>query len=135
VHRLFEDRVVLLIEDDPLLLGALQRTFSAAGARVLPAANGAEGMKHFGASSPDVVVTDIIMPEAEGLETILAMKGVRPDVPILAISGGGRTPAGDFLAVARGLGADAALAKPFRSQQLLDAAHALLDGQTLADAA
>lgn len=121
------DRLVLIIEDDrPLLLG-MARAFTQAGARVILAADGAEGLKRFTTSSPDLVVTDIIMPEREGIETILAMKAARPEVPILAVSGGGQTPAREFLNLAKGLGADAVLAKPFRAGQLLDAARLLID--------
>ncbi|WGM30706.1 response regulator [Brevundimonas sp. NIBR11] len=121
------DRHILIIEDDrPLLLG-MARAFAQAGARVVLAADGAEGLRRFMSGSPDLVVTDIIMPEREGIETILAMKAARPEVPILAVSGGGQTPAGEFLSLAKRLGADAVLAKPFRARQLLDAARLLID--------
>ena len=120
-------RLVLLIEDDRTLLLAMARAFSQAGARVMLAADGAEGLKHFTSCFPDLVVTDIIMPEREGIETIVAMKAARPAVPILAVSGGGRTPPQEFLTLAKGLGADAILAKPFRAGQLLDAARLLID--------
>ena len=140
MDRTSADRLVLIIEDDrPLLLG-MARAFTQAGARVILAADGAEGLKRFTTSSPDLVVTDIIMPEREGIETILAMKAARPEVPILAVSGGGQTPAREFLNLAggqtpareflnlaKGLGADAVLAKPFRAGQLLDAARLLID--------
>lgn len=118
---------MLVIEDDRPLLLAMARAFTNAGAQVILAPDGAEGLKRFMTSSPDLVVTDIIMPEREGIETILAMKAARPEVPILAISGGGQTPAREFLTLAKGLGADAVLAKPFRAGQLLDAARLLID--------
>ena len=121
------DRLVLIIEDDRPLLLAMGRAFTRAGAQVVLAADGAEGLNQFRNTSPDLVVTDIIMPEREGIETILAMKAARPEVPILAVSGGGQTPAGAFLTLAKGLGADAVLAKPFRAGQLLDAARLLID--------
>lgn len=127
MDRASADRHILIIEDDrPLLLG-MARAFAQAGAHVILAADGAEGLKQFMAGSPDLVVTDIIMPEREGIETILAMKAARPEVPILAVSGGGQTPAGEFLNLAQALGADAVLAKPFRAGQLLDAARLLID--------
>jgi CheY-like chemotaxis protein len=75
---------------------------------------------------PDIVVTDIVMPEREGLETIMAIKSARPDVPILAISGGGRIGAPPFLDLARRLGADDVLAKPFRTAQLVERIAALV---------
>ena len=126
--------LVLLIEDDRTLLLAMARAFSRAGAQVILAADGAEGLKHFMSHSPDLVVTDIIMPEREGIETIVAMKAARPKVPILAVSGGGRTPPHEFLALAKQLGADAVLTKPFRAAQLLDSARLLIN-RPLADAA
>jgi DNA-binding response OmpR family regulator len=122
-----KDRLVLLIEDDRPLLLAMARAFARAGARVILAADGAEGLDRFLTSSPDLVVTDIIMPGREGIETLLAMKAARPEVPILAVSGGGQTPAREFLTLAKGLGADGILAKPFRAEQLLAAARLLID--------
>lgn len=127
MDRASTDRLVLVVEDDRPLLLAMARAFTNAGAQVILASDGAEGLKRFMTSSPDLVVTDIIMPEREGIETILAMKAARPGVPILAVSGGGQTPAREFLTLAKGLGADAVLAKPFRAGQLLDAARLLID--------
>ncbi|MDB5421739.1 MAG: response regulator receiver protein [Brevundimonas sp.] len=127
MDRTFAERVVLVIEDDRQLLLAMTEVFTRAGARVVMAANGAEGLRYFMAESPDVVVTDIIMPEREGIETILAMKAARPEAPILAVSGGGQTPPRQFLTLAKALGADAVLAKPFRAQQLLDATRQLIN--------
>lgn len=117
---------VLIIEDEPQLLSALGHAFRRAGAYTVLASNGADGLKRFPAAQPDLVITDIIMPEREGVETLMAIKAARPCVPVLAISGGGRTPAGEFLTLARGLGADAVLAKPFRSRDILEKAYALI---------
>lgn len=120
-------KLVLVIEDDPVLLKSLAGWFVAAGCRVMAATDGAIGLDHFVRARPDLVVTDIIMPEREGVETILAMKARDRTVPILAISGGGRVGAGEFLSLALGLGADGALAKPFRSKELLTMSAQLLD--------
>lgn len=122
---LLAGRTVLVIEDEPLLREAMARAFRKSNAKVLVAADGAEGLRRFNGASPDLVVTDIIMPEREGIETLMSMKAARPSVPVLAISGGGQTPAGEFLALAASLGADGVLAKPFRAQELTDAAQAL----------
>ncbi|MND65656.1 Alkaline phosphatase synthesis transcriptional regulatory protein PhoP [compost metagenome] len=119
-------RLVLVVEDDPLLLKNLAACFAAAGCAVMTASDGVIGLKRFEENRPDVVVTDIIMPDREGVETIMAMKARDPAVPILAISGGGRIGAGEFLSLAVGLGADAGLAKPFRSGDLLAAVADLL---------
>jgi DNA-binding response OmpR family regulator len=123
---LLQQKLVLVIEDDPVLLKTLAGWFAAAGCRVMTATEGRLGLTHFEQIRPDLVVTDIIMPEREGVETILAMKMKDSTVPILAISGGGRLGPGEFLSLALGLGADGALAKPFRSGELLTMSENLL---------
>lgn len=117
---------VLLIEDDMALLSGLIAQLTAEGAEVSAAADGRVGLARFMSGQPDIVVTDIVMPEREGLETIMAIKSARPDVPILAISGGGRIGATPFLDLARRLGADDVLAKPFRTAQLVERIAALV---------
>ncbi len=76
-------------------------------------------MKLFTADVPDAVVTDIIMPTQEGIETIIAMKAARPGVKILAMSGGGRIKGEQFLYIASQLGADRVLAKPFQPAEVV----------------
>ena len=110
---------VLLIDDDPDLLRLMRGAFERDGWRVKAAEDGRVAMKAFEADPPRLVVADIIMPTQEGIETIMAMKQRRPDVPIVAISGGGRLGGVDFLKLARRLGADATLAKPFRMDELV----------------
>ena len=68
---------------------------------------------------PDVVITDIIMPEQEGIDTIIQIRRERPGIKIIAISGGGRIRNIDFLEMAQSLGADEVLAKPFEADELL----------------
>lgn len=119
-------KLVLIIEDDQVFLKTLAGWFVSEGCRVMTAPDGAIGLTQFEHIRPDLVVTDIIMPEREGVETILAMKARDRSVPILAISGGGRVGSGEFLSLASGLGADATLAKPFRSKELLAMSASLL---------
>lgn len=118
--------VVLLIDDDLNLLRQMGIAFSKAGHRVLVAPDGAVGLKLFNAEHPDLVVSDIIMPTREGVETIHAIKTARPGVKVIAISGGYRVGPEDFLTLARHIGADDVLAKPFRLAQLMDKADRLL---------
>lgn len=120
-----EGKVVLIIEDDPILLRALGHWFQIAGCRVMTAQDGDEGLAKFDRLRPDIVVTDILMPNREGVETILAMKQKAPEVNILAISGGGMVGSDEILDLARRLGADAVLAKPFRSGEVLGAVRDL----------
>jgi DNA-binding response OmpR family regulator len=126
VNPILDGKVVLLIEDDAVMLRALGHAFQQAGCRVVGARDGDEGLSRFVERAPDLVVTDILMPNREGVETILAIKARAPQVKILAISGGGRLGAEEVLSLAGRLGADAVLPKPFRSAQILAAASRLL---------
>jgi DNA-binding response OmpR family regulator len=113
--------LVLLVEDDTLLRDSLRIALQDAGHTVLPAANGAAALLVLDTSIPDIVVSDILMPETDGLELIMRIRKTRPDVKIIAISGGGRTRNMDMLSYAREFGAHATLAKPFLPRQLLSA--------------
>jgi DNA-binding response OmpR family regulator len=127
VNEILNDRTVLIIEDDPIMLRALGHAFQRAGCQIVGARDGEEGLARFLERTPDLVITDILMPKREGVETILAMKARAPHVKILAISGGGRLGAEEILGLAAGLGADAILPKPFRSTEILAAARRLLE--------
>ena len=120
-------RTILIIEDDDVMLRTLGHAFQRAGCEVVRARDGEEGLACFLERTPDLVITDILMPNREGVETILAMKAKAPQVKILAISGGGRLGAEEILGLASRLGADAVLPKPFRSAEILAAAHRLLE--------
>jgi YesN/AraC family two-component response regulator len=87
--------------------------------------DGKRGMVLFGKEHPEVVVTDIVMPEQEGIETIVAMRRANPDVKIIAISGAAKIGDIDLLKMARLLGADDVIAKPFRAKDLLSRLGAL----------
>ena len=110
----------LVVDDDPMVCEIIARTLSAAGYSVQCAANGNEAVELFATSPCAIVVTDIVMPEKEGIETIIELKRLDPAVKILAISGGGRERGKEFLRYASRLGANAVLSKPFRKAELLD---------------
>jgi len=93
---------------------------------VLEAKDGREGMSPFHVHQPALVITDILMPEKDGLETILEMRGTASTVAIIAISDGGATSTMMFLDLARKLGADVAIAKPFRERDLVESVSRLL---------
>ncbi|MBS0334173.1 MAG: response regulator [Proteobacteria bacterium] len=120
---------ILLIDDDVVLLRQMATALGFAGFSVRCAVNGREGLRAFQAEPADLVVTDIIMPEREGIETIIALRAHAPRVKIIAMSGGFRIGPEDFLNMARHVGADAVIAKPFRLTALLDEARQLLAGQ------
>jgi DNA-binding response OmpR family regulator len=115
---------VLLIDDDERVRDALSVVLRRHDFEVAVASDGDEGLKVFDNWHPDVVVSDILMPNKEGLETIMALRRRAPDVSIVAISGGSRMGKIDFLAMARDLGADRVLLKPLTGSDLIAAIDA-----------
>jgi YesN/AraC family two-component response regulator len=103
---------ILLVEDEQLVRETLSRAMESKGHMVVTAANGEEGLTKFSEGPFDLVVTDIIMPDMEGIGMILEMRRKTPDAKIVAISGGGRTGNIDFLKAAKYLGAAEVLKKP-----------------------
>ena len=117
---------ILLIDDDATVRYALKQVLERAGHQVEEANDGMVGIDVYNATRPDIVVTDIIMPNQEGIETIIKLKRMAPEVAIIAMSGGGRTGNRDFLAMAEKLGAAKVMPKPFRPRELVEAVQALL---------
>ena len=117
---------ILVIDDDNDVRRTLVRLLETAGHEVHEAPDGDSGIAVCEKVLPQLVITDILMPEKEGIETIMVLKQAHPGMPILAISGGGRSGAMDFLDMARALGADEALQKPFRRAELLEAVNRLI---------
>jgi CheY-like chemotaxis protein len=102
---------VLLIDDDPGVRDSLTMLLQAHGLSVVAAADGRRGLEAFRAHAPKLVLTDILMPEQDGIGAILQMRRERPDAKIVAMSGGGRVDKADYLTTAEKLGADAAVEK------------------------
>ncbi len=117
---------ILVIDDQKGIRDILRKVLIEEGHEVAEAGDGAAALALFRARPFDLVITDIIMPEKEGIETIATMKHEQPGIKVIAMSGGGRTRAMDFLGVARKAGADAILEKPFRKSELLDRVKELL---------
>jgi two-component system, chemotaxis family, chemotaxis protein CheY len=117
---------VLIIDDDTgirrMLRGALER----AGHRIEEASNGAEGMQRYRTAPADLVITDVFMPDQDGIETIQQLREEFPESRILAISGGSVGGTSGTLTDAMLFGADATLAKPFTIQELTTAVAGLL---------
>jgi CheY-like chemotaxis protein len=109
---------ILLIEDDEALRSILRVSLEKMGHAVTEAVNGREAMSIFKKTAPNLVLTDLIMPEIEGLETIRAMRRAQPELKIIAMSGGGRSDARDNLKMAKNFGATAVFAKPFSLKEL-----------------
>jgi CheY-like chemotaxis protein len=111
---------ILLIEDDQQLRTALRLNLVASAYEVVEAADGRAGLAAFKAQAADVVITDMFMPEADGVETIQAIRGLNPRVAIIAITGDGfMGPARSFLHMAKLVGATEVLAKPIEIDELL----------------
>ena len=119
---------ILIVEDTPLMRDSLVDVLSAAGHDVATAANGAEALDIVAAGSAfDVIVTDIIMPEMDGIQTIIEIQSMQPGARIIAISGGSaRMEKTQGLDTARRLGAVAVLEKPFEVDTLLTAIESAL---------
>jgi CheY-like chemotaxis protein len=117
---------ILAIDDDDLIRTMLVRMLERSGFEVVTARNGREAMARFHSEPPDLIVTDIIMPDLDGIETIMELKRASAGIPIIAISGGGRAHAMQFLETAQKLGADVILPKPFREADLVSAISRLL---------
>src|SRR5215510_4221725 len=115
---------ILIIDDDPDLRAMLEQAFLAAGHEVALAANGNQGLELQCAKPASVVITDLLMPEKEGLETIVEFRKDFPKVPIITISG--RPSSEFFLYMAKQLGAIRTIEKPFRPSELLAAVEQVL---------
>lgn len=110
---------ILVIDDEPHILLMVKKMLERAGYEVDLASNGSEGLRLFSKLRPGLVITDIIMPEKEGLETIREMKRISSDLKIIAMSGGGKISADNYLETARIFGASRLIEKPFSQKQLL----------------
>jgi two-component system, chemotaxis family, chemotaxis protein CheY len=114
-----EARHILVIDDDPMMRSSLRTVLEGKGYAVDTLPDGRRALDMVRGHRPDAVITDIVMPESEGIETIVAIRGVAPHLPIIAISGGGQILEAEFLDMALKLGATAALRKPFELATLI----------------
>ena len=110
---------ILVIDDDHAVRRTICDNLMESGYEILEASDGGQGLAMIQPDVlPAIVITDIIMPLKEGLETIIEIRKTYPQIKLIAISGGGRTRSTDFLALAKRLGADAILPKPLDLDQL-----------------
>lgn len=119
---------ILVIDDEELIRYSIKGMLEEMGHTIDQAANGIEGTDLLKRREYDLIITDIVMPEKEGLETILEAREHNPNVKILAISGGGPIGRFDYLELAQQFGADAFIAKPFTADQLNKAVADLIVG-------
>jgi CheY-like chemotaxis protein len=110
---------VLIVDDDAEFRSAIGRVLRAGGHQIHLAANATQALSAIRDSAPDVLITDVIMPGGDGIELLTAVKRDYPSVWVLAVSGRGHIGGLDLLAMAKAVGADATLAKPFSVEELL----------------
>lgn len=118
---------VLVVDDEELVRKLLNKVLRRAGYEVVLATNGKEGVQRYADQPADAVIMDLIMPEQEGMETIVALRRMAPDVKIIAITGGGCVGAQDYLRVAQNLGASRCLPKPIDLDDLRQTVAELLE--------
>lgn len=116
---------VLLAEDNEAVRFALALALKKAGFDVSEAKNGNEVMDNDGLDDIDVVVTDILMPEKDGIELLMELRERAPDLPVIAISGGGRISSLNYLETASAMGAVAVFNKPFNEKFLIEKIESL----------
>jgi CheY-like chemotaxis protein len=120
---------ILIIDDDPDVRTLESKILKQEGYEVTEASDGVSGTRLFREILHDLVITDIIMPEREGIEVMTELKKDYPNIKIIAVSGGGAFVSGErCLQLARRLGACRTIAKPFRKKEFLDAVRDVLRG-------
>jgi CheY-like chemotaxis protein len=127
--------LIMVVDDDRHVQLALRQIVESAGHSAIEAGNGQEAIEMFEEYRPDLVITDIFMPQTDGIETIRAIRRCQPDARIIAISGGYVGSGWNYLGSVVVLGADLALQKPFTVSQMTAAIDRLLSRPVAAMAA
>ncbi|HCI56391.1 MAG TPA: response regulator [Bacteroidales bacterium] len=118
---------IMIVEDQAEFREMLKEALLRRKYSIIVASDGKEAMLKFKASVVDLVVTDILMPEEDGLKVIMKLKEIKPGIKIIAISGGGKAGPGNYLNLAKALGADDILSKPFSLNTLISRIEELLN--------
>lgn len=118
---------ILIIDDNPHLLAALRKLLVNQGHTIIDVPNSGVGIAMHHKEPFDLILTDIVMPGKEGISTIIELKKDYPNLKIIAMSGGGSNEPYGYLDIAKRVGADRTLAKPFSSEELIEMIDQLLD--------
>lgn len=118
---------ILIVEDNLEVRTMLKVSLIRQKYTVFEADNGKEALAHFKPSLTDLVITDLIMPEEDGLKVIMRLREIKPSVKIIAISGGGKAGPASYLNLAKALGADAIYSKPFSVNDMIKRIEELID--------
>ncbi len=113
-------KTIMIVDDDPLILMMCREALEAEGYTVRVARNGVRALDELRKAPADAVFLDIIMPEKDGIETLMEIKNIWPRMPVYMISGGGRTRTGIFLDASQKFGAEGLLKKPFRPFDMIE---------------
>jgi two-component system, chemotaxis family, chemotaxis protein CheY len=119
---------ILVIDNDPLVRSTLRAVLERDGHQVHEASNGIQGVRDFPRYSPDLVITDIVMPGKDGLDTIRELLGLLPCLKIIAMTGSDPDNRHGYLKLAGDLGAARTFSKPFDVKALTEAVRELLSG-------
>lgn len=117
---------ILVVDDDEMMRAFIRELLLINDFKITEAANGKLGLKEFRESTPDLVITDIIMPEMEGISFIRELRSHNKEIPIIAMTGNVHGRMEEYLDISSQLGADEILRKPIKSQEFLDAIERLL---------
>jgi DNA-binding response OmpR family regulator len=118
---------IMIVEDDNDLREMLKVSLTRRRFTVLEAENGKDAINHFKPEVTDLVITDLIMPEEDGLKVIMKLHELKPSLKIVAISGGGKAGPASYLNLAKALGADVVFSKPFSVNDLIKKIEELLE--------
>ena len=121
---------ILIVDDDEKIRMLMTRYLGRVGYTVIEAETGKRGIEQYESLQPDLIVTDILMPEMDGMEFLTALREKNPDIPIIVISGGMRDIPVNFLKLAKEMGAQYSLKKPFSMDVLHTAISELLSNRT-----
>ena len=117
---------ILIVDDEEAILGFLKERLIGEGFNVLTASDGKEGINLFNDNQVNLVITDIIMPDKDGFETIMELKKICPNIKIIAMSGGGHGNPKYYLDTAKSYGVQYTFEKPFKTSDLVEAVYELL---------
>jgi len=118
---------VLLVDDDEIIRETLSEALKLRNFYVYSLSDGTKVVQEIEENDYDIIVLDIVMPNKEGLETIQDVRKINSKIPILAVSGGGRTAPSSNLAIAKMMGANDTLVKPFDSLSLVQKIQKILE--------
>ncbi|HZL76758.1 MAG TPA: response regulator [Bacteroidales bacterium] len=118
---------ILIVEDNRELREMLKESLTRKRFTVQEADNGKDAIIHFKPGVTDLVVTDLIMPEEDGLKVIMTLREIKPSIKVIAISGGGKAGPASYLNMAKALGADAIYYKPFSVNEMILKIEELLE--------